>query len=811
MDDSDDEGWTEVNYRKNKEKTTEPRWRPSRDETRWHYEHKRDNRRGDTPPRSYAQAATRRPESRPGPGAGLRSRADRYASPDHHYRRRPASPAHRADRGRGPFSRERKEPRWDRERDRDRHPTSYGPRGNYTTTKHDHRDRDRGRSRDRNRSRDRHGDRETYRDKNKQQQKRKRDRDEDRDSDKRSGYIESDDPNFTAKVKAIYQIIKAKHHLHNVSTEAAPPYIHRTARNLATLIRPAAPTKRTSEMLTGNAHNWEYTTLLILREHYEELLSVSVEYLSQLMPVGWRDPFKIASRWAHRSLGKRLTADSLEETRRFLRNNLDLLDFDCKDNDFIFEELTPRDRRHSSASTRGPFQGKVDGDTRTRPKHPSQAPPLPQRQPIPLPAAAAAAAAAAVAGAAAAAAAAARIEPSSSHDTRVPGPEPRPMTSEPQTHQAEVHQPPSIPPRQAVSIATNTEWSGGDWSPLRQQQETEADQPNATSPHSLSPVIPFIPLSSRTLLPLDPPPPPPPLPPHSSTSPRPILSNLLSSPSLPDPLPNRMGDQLVQTEVQKDGEQHNYNPCVTNNIDEDIDSNRENTSFAPPAPRSSRARTEAEYEREEDDLSVNLFSEEEFLSVSSEHQTCHSPTTTHDSDTPTIIPTRHPRSTMKLRDWQLTIDKKIAIIGDSLLNRVPPFEGNDIQIDGYPGGTFYHARHLLRKVTVNTQPYAVILAFGFNNRSSNIKRTVIGELQQMLEEAKQAFPAAHIYVPLINSSRALPSGEQANIQLLNEHIEDNCNFLPKLADKHFQVTSDHVHWTEQTAAAMMAHWLNLLN
>jgi len=50
----------------------------------------------------------------------------------------------------------------------------------------------------------------------------------------------SDDPDFSHKVRIIHRLIKAAHHLKNVSGPDVPPMIGKTTLNLATLIKPAS-------------------------------------------------------------------------------------------------------------------------------------------------------------------------------------------------------------------------------------------------------------------------------------------------------------------------------------------------------------------------------------------------------------------------------------------------------------------------------------------------------------------------------------------------------------------------------------------
>ena len=45
---------------------------------------------------------------------------------------------------------------------------------------------------------------------------------------------------------------------------------------LTTMIKPAAPTSNTVDLIMGNAKNWGYNTLLILERHYIEGLETII-------------------------------------------------------------------------------------------------------------------------------------------------------------------------------------------------------------------------------------------------------------------------------------------------------------------------------------------------------------------------------------------------------------------------------------------------------------------------------------------------------------------------------------------------------
>lgn len=82
----------------------------------------------------------------------------------------------------------------------------------------------------------------------------------------------SDDPQFEVTVRILHRLIKATHHLQNVSRADPPGTIVKMTQTLSALIKPSTPSEKTTDFISGNAKNWEYATMLILRDHQEAAL-----------------------------------------------------------------------------------------------------------------------------------------------------------------------------------------------------------------------------------------------------------------------------------------------------------------------------------------------------------------------------------------------------------------------------------------------------------------------------------------------------------------------------------------------------------
>lgn len=172
---------------------------------------------------------------------------------------------------------------------------------------------------------------------------------------------------------------------------------------------------------------------------------------------------------------------------------------------------------------------------------------------------------------------------------------------------------------------------------------------------------------------------------------------------------------------------------------------------------------------------------------------------------------RHITTQRKSIDWGLSVNKKWLFLGDSNLSRFPPYTIPNLQIESFPGANFRHAQEVMSKSTVHVTVEKVLLSFGINSRTQKAKETAVKQLQGALREAKKQYPYSEIWIPLINFSPSLPDAEKATLQILNQHIQKNMPHIPALTEDLFRTTPDRIHWTRDTAQAMMEHWTTYLN
>ena len=371
-----------------------------------------------------------------------------------------------------------------------------------------------------------------------------------------------------------------------------------------------------------------------------------------------------------------------------------------------------------------------------------------------------------------------------------------------------------------TTTATMTDQRGGDWSPFL----VDVEEAHLSPP--LSPI------------PYSPPPPPSPLPPRPPRPSFPLFP--LFTPREPQVRGSEEDPQqraedgtseaiTVATAVASPpGAQHN--PCVrhddlgietegasqSSSLCTSRDKSRSLTPRLTPigfrdpskAPSSSTPQPPCQEEQAETATPCvmaeeqSLEEEEDFLRLLDSQLTSH---------TPIYKTTRHINTTRKIVDWGLFVKKKYLIIGDSNLDRFPPFQIQDLQVDSYPGATFNHAEAILKKAVCTAQVDTVILSFGLNNRKQNTRATTVKQLQAAVRTARSRFPGATILIPVINFSSNLPTKDRENLEILNHYIVKNCNFIPELPDDVFETEVDNIHWTRPTAAKILDHWVKQLN
>lgn len=175
-------------------------------------------------------------------------------------------------------------------------------------------------------------------------------------------------------------------------------------------------------------------------------------------------------------------------------------------------------------------------------------------------------------------------------------------------------------------------------------------------------------------------------------------------------------------------------------------------------------------------------------------------------------PTYHKaRKGRKIVDWAFCGTRPIWFLGDSNLNRIPAFSNDNIQIDSYPGASFYHFLQILEKTPIHSNIKLVILSVGINNRDQDAEKTSIKQLRMLYKKAKSVFPNADVFFPLINFSPSLPKEQQRNLNFINSFAAERFLVLNPLPEDHFRTVGDNIHWTQDTARHIITNWCEQLH
>ena len=171
---------------------------------------------------------------------------------------------------------------------------------------------------------------------------------------------------------------------------------------------------------------------------------------------------------------------------------------------------------------------------------------------------------------------------------------------------------------------------------------------------------------------------------------------------------------------------------------------------------------------------------------------------------------------LRKSDWRWPeMEEDILIIGAGNVSSISRSPEKDVQIESFPGARFQHVTDMLKHNTKTSKsPKYIIFNVGFSDRSSDPTKTSCRNLVTMMTWVRTRFPSIKILLAEINYSAMLPQAEQSNINRINKsmaHIE-GAIMIPKLDDKYFKTCpNDCTRWREETANAMLSHWLNHLN
>ncbi|ROL46041.1 hypothetical protein DPX16_23901 [Anabarilius grahami] len=157
-------------------------------------------------------------------------------------------------------------------------------------------------------------------------------------------------PKLKRAIQLMYKLLKLKHHMSRVSTKIEgnqPLTFKRLASLLTNNIRPAFPNETVTQMVKGSALNWAYTTQLILEQHYEDQVEVTLQEIKEeTEQKDWAQAFEIASGWATKNYGAKMDEDIIERTEALITVEL------CEREQPALPQSPPREPGPSTSNIR---------------------------------------------------------------------------------------------------------------------------------------------------------------------------------------------------------------------------------------------------------------------------------------------------------------------------------------------------------------------------------------------------------------------------------------------------------------------------
>lgn len=653
-------------------------------------------------------------------------------------------------------------------------------------------------------------------------------------------------PKLKRAIQLMYKLLKLTHHMSRVTTKVEgnqPLTFKRLANLLTNTIRPAFPNETVTQMVKGSALNWAYTTQLILEQHYEDQVEVTLQEIKEeTEPKDWAQAFEIASGWASKNYGAKIDKDIIERTEALITVEL------CETE----QPAPPR----SPPSEPGPSTSNIRSYAQVVASTPSV------------------------------------------HHTVPPQITVRPP---PNVQNIEIQTSPSLFAN--ANTTHRRDWSfdeeAADDNPLdpmgvlqpilitspppKTQRVTRGKKVHIVLPEETSPQHPHSPkqmMTDRVEAPTE-------------ENNEPTSNNFLlvegevfegslprnepltqavfkradRSPPLslvlfsddeeeaplkpPSPLTaflreacdNLSGFSPSQQERREEEPNHEVGPIQAHRADganeyaepEPIQAQvevtvAENTAMRPiqalgevPPLGDHMVRdsekdslnplgkepTRGKHSSKQKHLSVPPVVEKSQQASTSAEQPRSVQSTIHGGLL--TRPTRHANTSSKLQDWSLILTKKFVIIGDSNIARLPKHNYPELQIDSFPGAKWQHAANLLTGATIVEEPHKIILSFGLNNRQQRFKINALAELQKARAAAAARLPNTEVLIPIINYSPDLPLEEQEMVEHINSHIKRGGGIIPALPYEQFRVENDGIHWRALTARAIFNHWLEYLN
>jgi len=172
-------------------------------------------------------------------------------------------------------------------------------------------------------------------------------------------------------------------------------------------------------------------------------------------------------------------------------------------------------------------------------------------------------------------------------------------------------------------------------------------------------------------------------------------------------------------------------------------------------------------------------------------------------------------------NWTIPhLTKSTVVLGDSNISCITRSPTEDIQLEAFHGANFSHFKNMITKIPTSGIPKSIILGVGLNNRNANPSSTSCPDMLRMVSAFSKHYPLSKIYLPKINFSPRLKLEHQNNLNTLNNNMDtiksrfSNVFTIPQLGSHKFRINrsdTDNIHWTADTANAMLKLWISHLN
>ena len=178
--------------------------------------------------------------------------------------------------------------------------------------------------------------------------------------------------------------------------------------------------------------------------------------------------------------------------------------------------------------------------------------------------------------------------------------------------------------------------------------------------------------------------------------------------------------------------------------------------------------------------------------------------------TPWVVPKNHGNKgspELKKKEWDLPpLVKRIVVLGDSNLARIPPFQHHSCQVEAFPGAKIYHITHLLKKYNFKENvPQMMVVNVGLNDVTSGSDK-IDRDIKELSHVLQRNFSTTQIHFVPVQVHNKHRHEIQKAAEIFNSVLLELPS-MPSLHSSLFSLEPDKIHWKPHCAKAMIANWL----